>query len=928
MRPINRALFFLLVTSTLLPLFSSAKEEAITVGVRADFPPYSYTNKHHEQTGFTIELIKNLCPKKRPLTFTAIKNFDQQNEEDILGIICSAQLPEGYTFLTIPHQIEYAVFMRFNSGISSLASLYDKKITLVKYDAPFKDLSTKRAAHIVNETSYSKAILMLNSGINDCAIVPKQTGLSIINRNNISGLEYISTPYLTLPSGIAIKSTEKELIEDIQHKLNAIILNNDYQNIVDSWLNQEDDFIRHKNAHPGLFLLGIVFIILILALLLIIRMLHKELALSIEEQIINNKPQGLAPFLFPLNDRIIKSILEGSPNWMLISDAKGDILHASRSFMNDALNMRNLPLKCTYKDFFDDPLSLQLLRSDEEIYSRRSRLSSLQAHFSIGGIAHNKNIVRYPIQLVDNAAIYILSIFFNPTLENAQVFANFTGNAMLQKIIDAIPDRIILKSNMSQIVSGNTALYTWLEKPKRDVVGKTLKELLGKQTGSVYDESDQLVLKSGISWEGTITEPVINGFRKIHCSKTPVKLHGEITGIIAIHKDITQMEAGKEEVENARQIALESNRIKSSFLANLSHEIRTPMNTIIGFTDLLSDPDLTYDQRIDLIDIIQQNGHSLVDLIDDIIDISKIEAGQIYLKYNDFNLNNIILEAYVAGENKKLQLHKEEIDLSYTIGSIKDEFYIHSDGFRIRQILKNLFNTSIHSFSDGSLYMGYLVLDDKLFFYLNNDKYKVSDSFARELIANEQAEYTFSDVEESSGVSLIIAKNLIEMMEGSLWCLNLDQSQPEFYFTLPYVEAQSQPVFRASEELSASPNWAQYTFLIAEDEETNFIVLSGTLAKTGVHIIHARDGQETIDMYQENQDKIDLVLMDIRMPVKNGVEASKEILNLNPDAIILAQTAYVMQEDKETYENAGMKGVLSKPIDTMTMFTLINKVLS
>ncbi len=917
---------FIILTSFSL----KSQNDIIDIGIRYEFPPYSFISSNQEYNGFAVDFFNKILSDKYKLKFKQYKDLNESIDCSIIGIICDARVPLGYTFIPIPHRLEYYVFMRTNSEIQSLANLYNKRIIVTKNDLPFEVLYQNRTAHILQLPSFYQPLVLLNKGINDCAILPYYTGTEVIRKEKLENISYIFTPYLSYQAGIGVRSDNKELIKEIKIRVNEAIRNNDYHQIARKWFEEPVNCHTEELVSKQWIFIPI-FLILIIIILIVFHILYKnELQNTVSEQISFTSINNLTPLLFPINEKIIQNVMGKMPVWILINDSKGIILQMSKSFLNEGMNALNLPVSCAMNEYFDTETLSKFTQWDEDIFSLRKKYVAEKTKIIINDVELEKYIIKYPIQLVEKGEVYIMNLFLDQAISGEAAFKQSSSNILIKKTINAIPDIILFKNTNGKIVDGNKAMYSWLEKPEREIKGKTLIEILGNETGLKYDKTDPLVSKTGIAWEGKIIDTINGEERILMCYKTPLKtVKNEISGLIVILKDITAIEAAKKEMEAAKSIVAESNRIKSSFLANMSHEIRTPMNSIIGFTDLLADTDLTSDQRSELIDIIQRSGYSLVDLIDDIIEISKIESGQINLKYTNINLNQIVEDAFNYAKIKRLQFHKEDVEISYQIGSIKDVYFINTDPFRMKQILKNFFNTTIaKSYDEENIDFGYILLDDEIMFYYNKNHNKVTKEFAVEIVNNiEHYNFSFNEVEEHAGVSVIIAKSLIELLGGKLWTITPENENTEYYFTIPLKTVDVEPPYR-NNLIDKTPDWKDYSFLIAEDEEANFFILTGLLGKTNVHIIRASNGEEAINLYKEHIDKIDLVLMDIRMPVLNGVEATKRILDLNPDAIVIAQTAYAMTEDREIYERTGMKGLLSKPIDPITLYSLCNSFLN
>jgi PAS domain S-box-containing protein len=501
---------------------------------------------------------------------------------------------------------------------------------------------------------------------------------------------------------------------------------------------------------------------------------------------------------------------------------------------------------------------------------------------------------------------------------------------LFNSIINALPDLIFIKNRKSEYMGGNKAFFDFYKKTKEDIIGKTDFDFLSKTQANIFLKSDKDVFETGKIWSAVEWATKPNGeLVKFENTKIPLLNNkNKIFGIVGISHDITNRHKYEQELEIAKEKVEESDRIKSSFLASVSSEIRTPVNSITGFSDLLIDPNLTIDQRAEIIDMIKTNSHALIDLVDDIIDFSRLESGQIHIKYSDFDLNSVIKNVYDYGNLKKNQFGKDHMNISFNIGAIEDVFMINSDSFRLRQVLKNLINNMVRFSSSDNIFFGYIVSNEKLIIYVKCDNSSVSDNILNRFSHKKNKHHTLSNVEKTSGITIIIAERVIEILGGQLYIEDEEHNMLNFYFSIPLK--QPKVVLKHNkqqDDIVEIPDWSNKTILVAEDEEINFILIEEILKKTNINIIRANNGKEAILKYKENISDIDLILMDIRMPVINGVLASSEILKIDPDAIIIAQTAYVIQEDKERYMEVGIKSVIAKPVESNELYFACNKYL-
>ena len=490
---------------------------------------------------------------------------------------------------------------------------------------------------------------------------------------------------------------------------------------------------------------------------------------------------------------------------------------------------------------------------------------------------------------------------------------------MVQAIIDASSDLIYLKSTEGTYLQVNKAFCDYTQMPRENIIGKNDLELFGKKQAEYHITTDNYVLKSGELWteQNWLTDSQCIDHKFDNIKMPLATTDGRIFGILGYTRDITDIERFMKQVKNANDKLQESDRLKSSFMANLGHDIRIPIKTIIEYSDLLADNDLTYDQRIEIIEMIQSNGNQLIDLVNDMVDYSKIEGGFIQIKYSDFNLNSVVADVYNLANSKKMQLNKDNMIISLLIDTIEDDIIVHSDSFRLKQILKNMLTTFIKFADTDCIYFGYRTAADKVFFFVNTDTGDITheelEAYANE---HEGSDVSLSQIEESYGISIIIAQRVITMMGGKMWVENINSGHPNFIFYIPYEhdESMSTIIYDSKNNIHEIPDWSGHTILIAEDEELNFILLQGLMLRTKVKVIRAKNGIEAIQQYKDNPD-IDMVLMDVRMPEMNGLDASEQILEYDRNADIIAQTAYAIPEVAERCRKIGIHRLLEKPID-------------
>jgi signal transduction histidine kinase/ActR/RegA family two-component response regulator len=372
-----------------------------------------------------------------------------------------------------------------------------------------------------------------------------------------------------------------------------------------------------------------------------------------------------------------------------------------------------------------------------------------------------------------------------------------------------------------------------------------------------------------------------------------------------------KLQSEMEEHKQAKKRAEESDKLKSAFLANMSHEIRTPMNGILGFTQLLREP-LDIEKQEEFLRVIESSGLRMLNIINNIIDISKIESGQTKISVTPFNINEEInsLCTFFAPE-----ANEKNIELICQKPLSDSESIIHTDGEKVYAVLTNLMKNAIKYISNGQIIIGYENKVSHFSFFVKDTgqgipQEKLESIFERFV----QAELSYEKLQEGAGLGLAISKAYIELLGGTIWVESEVGKGSTFYFTVPACSN-----LKDKTGTLAAPNQG-YTvpknlkILIAEDESTSDLLLTFTLDSIAREILHATNGKAAIDLAQANND-IDLILMDIRMPELDGYEATRQIRQFNKRVVIIAQTAYGYTNDKEQALLAGCNDYISKPIN-------------
>ncbi len=376
------------------------------------------------------------------------------------------------------------------------------------------------------------------------------------------------------------------------------------------------------------------------------------------------------------------------------------------------------------------------------------------------------------------------------------------------------------------------------------------------------------------------------------------------------------------ELKKALVKAQESDRLKSAFLANMSHEIRTPMNGIIGFSELFLNPDLSYSERKEYAKIVINSSKQLLTIVNDILDISKIEAGVVQLNYENVAINemlNDLLVFYTPIANEK------SLKLTCVKGLDNGNSIIKIDKTKLNQVLTNLLSNAFKFTDTGGIEFGYELIENTLRFYVKDSGPGIDEKLHNKIFDRfMQADVNFEKQNKGTGLGLAISKKFIELFQGEIW-LTSNNLGTTVYFTIPYVKVNAPIINSVIEKKPViKEKNKNITILVAEDEVYNLLYINELFSKTTYKIIEANNGKEALEMVQSNPE-IDLVLMDIKMPVMNGKEAMKEIKKFRPDLPIIALSAFAMESDKEIALSTGFDSYLSKPLDKKLLFDLIYK---
>jgi len=397
----------------------------------------------------------------------------------------------------------------------------------------------------------------------------------------------------------------------------------------------------------------------------------------------------------------------------------------------------------------------------------------------------------------------------------------------------------------------------------------------------------------------------------------------KLINVIIQHNDITEIKQAEQELIASKEKAEESDKLKTAFLQNMSHEIRTPLNGIIGFSTLLNDEDLSKDDIKEYTAIISQSGKRLIEIVNNVLDISKIQTGQIVIKRQSILINSIFSDLFTFFSPIT---NAKNICLNYN--NQDDKFRtLYTDEAKLHQILMNLISNAVKFTKSGNIDFGFEIKDDFIQLYVKDTGIGILPELYETIFDRFiQAEQTMTKNYEGAGLGLAISKGLVELLGGKIWVESEIDKGTTFFFTIPHIQG--------DEHFQTDINYLEIPgkpvrgkILIVEDDWTSFQYLKRSLVKQDIILIHVENGEQALEAVRSIPD-INLILMDIRMPVMDGIEATKRIRQIRPDLPIIAQTAYAFEDEKNKILSFGCDEYLAKPLDNIKLNTLIEKYLN
>jgi len=491
------------------------------------------------------------------------------------------------------------------------------------------------------------------------------------------------------------------------------------------------------------------------------------------------------------------------------------------------------------------------------------------------------------------------------------------------------------QSPVSIVITGLTGDIEYVNPRLCELTGYAPGEIIGKNSRilkSGYTSNGDYAelwksITSGSNWRGELLNRKKDGtlFWEIVTISPIRNAEGVITHYLGIKEDITEKKRFEAELIRSKEKLEENDRLKTAFLHNISHEIRTPLNAIIGFSSLLSNRNLSEDKVKSFMDIIEASNEQLLSIISGIIALSSLEAGQEKAEEAPADLNEMIENVY---RQFKFSLLPGRVDLSRHFGLPDDQSLVITDGVKLMQVVVNLVSNALKFTPQGSVGFGYDLVDNQLEFFVEDtgigiplDKQELIFERFRQLDDSPTRKYG------GAGLGLALSKGYVELLGGFIHLQSAPDKGSRFSFSIPFKPVNS--VANQAEAPVKEINLmfsAEKTILVAEDEDNNYMLIEEMLSNMNVKTVWARNGLEAVEECG-HKPLPHLILMDIKMPEMDGIEATRQIKSIHPDIPVIALTAYAMDEDRKRILEAGCNDYIKKPVNSVQLKILLGKYL-
>lgn len=491
----------------------------------------------------------------------------------------------------------------------------------------------------------------------------------------------------------------------------------------------------------------------------------------------------------------------------------------------------------------------------------------------------------------------------------------YTSNLVYEELFSINRDGLVVMDLNYIVQDANDSFVAQIGGIKHHVIGKKVTDILMFD----WDEAERARLVEQIKQRG-YTDIYVKNVRLLNGESRPFEIFSyrirnkKTTLVCSVIRDVAASQQIHDELVLAKNKAEESDQLKTAFLQNMSHEIRTPLNGIVGFSELLRSTGLPTDKRNDYIDTITRSSAQLLSIVNDVLDISKIETGQQVVCETEFNVNHLIDEIYDEFSQHTTPLG---LTLSITKPLADGSASILADRSKIYQIFSHLINNAIKFTAEGSIKIGYRLDKAEIIFFVIDTGLGIPRELHNVIFERfrKSENYLRKDY-GGTGLGLAICKGYTELMKGRIWVESASKGS-QFYFAIENKRVIVQ-------EAVKRPHYDGVKVLVAEDEDINFRYINEVFRSHNITVERAMNGVEAVEMMRANG-AYDIVFMDVRMPRMDGLQATRKIREFDQKTPIIAQTAFVMSDSKLNAFESGCNDYVSKPIKQSELFGMIDK---
>jgi PAS domain S-box-containing protein len=949
--------------------------QRIIVGGDDNYPPFGYLDKNGNPSGYTVELMKAIAKETGMNISFQLGPWAQIREglkkgqiDAIQGILYSPERDQTFDMTPAHTHITYVIVGRKGTSLPpNMKALKGKSVVVQDRDLMHDQmLQLGLKKEITTVESQEIALKQLHNGKYDYAVTARILTNYYKEKYGWENLQMTKEPVHSADYCIGVAEGNTALLSKFTEGLAAVKSSGKYHEIYSDWLGVYekpdytiDDFLKHS------LYVVIPLMVILIASIIWSRTLRKQVRKRTHELNDEITERKKVEKNLKENEKKYRDLFTSIRDAILVVDRERNIVDFNPAFADlFGYTLEELKGKKTRIIFNKEEEFKKLGEAIKEykeetrdflfdIQYRRKDGTTFPGEVNVFYLEDDQNNITGFIGLIRDISERIKAReALRKSKETAEQYLNIAASIILS--LDTGGNITLLNDSGHQLLGyekdeliGKSWFDTCIPSEYKKQISNVFIGLMNENDENLKIVEGPIITKGGerktILWHNNVLTNDRN----------------EVTGILTSGEDITDRKRAEEqlkelnkklqeqneqivsqneeyetlneelnqknkELEVAREKAEESDRLKSAFLANMSHEIRTPMNGIMGFADLLRNPRLDGSKKDHYVNMIRRSGRRMLEIINNLLDIAKIESGQIEVENSTTSLNDLMEELLAffspEAENKNLQLKKTNA-LSHS------EALIVTDNTKLTQVLSNLIKNAIKYTKEGYVEFGYTRENSMLQFYVSDTGIGIAPDLQDKMFERfRQEELSVTREYEGAGLGLSITKAYVEMLGGKIWMNSTPGKGSTFYFTIPYSIPDKKYKTSANVEEEEDKFPEDLTILVAEDDETSLVLIEEIIEENSITILSAGNGNEAIERVK-TRPGIDIILMDLKMPELDGYEATRQIKQINPDIPIIAQTAFASNSDRKKALEAGCDEYITKPISRNELIRTVKSLL-